>query len=57
MLWRAVDVEQLIGEDHPAREVARRSEWEPALQWLTGCEVVRRVGTPVSGLAVHSALT
>ena len=91
MLWRAVDVEQLIGEDHAARaiwelvgrlrldgfyegiecsaeeggrpaydprllislwiyaysqgmgsarEVARRSEWEPALQWLTGCEVV-----------------
>lgn len=91
MLWRAVDVEQLIGEDHPARaiwelvgrldldgfyagiecseeeggrpaydprllislwiyaysqgigsarEVARRSEWEPALQWLTGCEAV-----------------
>jgi transposase len=23
-----------------AREVARRSEWEPALQWLTGCEAV-----------------
>src|ERR1035437_7159554 len=23
-----------------AREVARRCEWEPALQWLTGCEVV-----------------
>src|ERR1700720_1064003 len=21
-----------------AREVARRCEWEPALQWLTGCE-------------------
>src|ERR1019366_3743158 len=91
MLWRAVDVEQLIGEDHPARaiwelvggldlegfdagiecseeeggrpaydprllislwiyaysqgigsarEVARRCEWEPALQWLTGCETV-----------------
>ena len=91
MLWRAVDVEQLIGEDHAARaiwelvgrlrldgfyegiecsaeeggrpaydprllislwiyaysqgigsarEVSRRSEWEPALQWLTGCEVV-----------------
>jgi transposase len=91
MLWRAVDVEQLIGEDHPARaiwdlvgrldlegfyagiecseeeggrpaydpqllislwiyaysqgigsarEVGRRSEWEPALQWLTGCEAV-----------------
>src|SRR5712692_7269936 len=91
MLWRAVDVEQLIGEDHSARaiwelvgrldldgfyegiecseeeggrpaydprllislwiyaysqgigsarEVARRCEWEPALQWLTGCESV-----------------
>lgn len=91
MLWRAVDVEQLIGKDHPARaiwdlvgrldlagfyegiacneeeggrpayapqllislwiyaysqgigsarEVARRCEWEPALQWLTGCETV-----------------
>ena len=91
MMWRAVDVEQLIGEDHAARaiwelvgrldvdgfyadiecseeeggrpaydprllislwiyaysqgigsarEVARRCEWEPALQWLTGCEVV-----------------
>src|SRR5580693_4024424 len=89
--WRAVDVEHLIGEDHPARaiwalvgrlnlrafyqaiassaeeggrsaidpqllislwiyaysqgigsarEVARRCEWEPALQWLTGCEAV-----------------
>ena len=23
-----------------AREVARRCEWEPALQWLTGCETV-----------------
>jgi transposase len=91
MMWRAVDVEQLIGEDHvaraiwdlvgrldlegfyagiecseeeggrpaydprllislwiyaysqgmgSAREVARRCEWEPALQWLTGCETV-----------------
>src|SRR5229473_2918780 len=91
MCWRAVDVEQLIGEDHvvramwdlvarlhldgfyqgiecseeeggrpaydprllislwiyaysqgmgSAREVARRCEWEPALQWLTGCESV-----------------
>jgi transposase len=91
MLWRAVDVERLIEEDHSARaiwelvgrldlhafyasiecsaeeggrpafdprllislwiyaysqgigsarEVARRCEWEPALQWLTGCEVV-----------------
>lgn len=91
MMWRAVDVEQLIGEDHAARaiwelvgrldledfyagiecseeeggrpafdprllislwiyaysqgigsarEVARRCEWEPALQWLTGCEAV-----------------
>src|SRR5258708_2575927 len=91
MCWRAVDVEQLIGEDHvvramwdlvgrlhldgfyqgiecseeeggrPAydprllislwiyaysqgmgsvREVARRCEWEPAMQWLTGCETV-----------------
>src|SRR5438105_115211 len=91
MCWRAVDVEQLIGEDHlvraiwdlvgrlhldgfyqgiecsaeeggrpaydprllislwiyaysqgmgSAREVARRCEWEPALQWLTGCETV-----------------
>lgn len=91
MLWRAVDVEQLIGEDHAARaiwelvgrldlqgfyasiecsaeeggrpafdprllislwiyaysqgmgsarEVARRCEWEPAMQWLTGCEAV-----------------
>src|SRR5437870_2511969 len=91
MLWRAVDVEQLIGEDHAARaiwelvgrlrldgfyegiecsaeeggqpaydprllislwiyaysqgigsarEVARRCEWEPALQWLTGCDAV-----------------
>src|ERR1035437_2566946 len=91
MMWRAVDVEQWIGEDHvaraiwdlvgrldlegfyegiecseeeggrpaydprllislwiyaysqgmgSAREVARRCEWEPALQWLTGCEVV-----------------
>jgi len=91
MLWRAVDVERLIEEDHPARaiwelvgrldltgfyegiecsaeeggrpafdprllislwiyaysrgigsarEVARRCEWEPALQWLTGCEAV-----------------
>ena len=90
-MWRAVDVEQLIGEDHvaraiwdlvgrlhldgfyqgigcseeeggrpayhprllislwiyaysqgigSAREVARRCEWEPALQWLTGCETV-----------------
>ncbi|PYV98012.1 MAG: hypothetical protein DMG89_12560 [Acidobacteria bacterium] len=90
-LWRAVDVEQLIGEDHPARaiwdlvgrlrldrfyegiecseeeggrpaydprllislwiyaysqgigsarEVARRCEWEPGLQWLTGCAAV-----------------
>jgi transposase len=91
LLWRAVDVEQLIGEDHAARaiwelvgrldlagfyasiecsaeeggrpaydprllislwiyayrqgigsarEVARRCEWEPAMQWLTGCEAV-----------------
>src|SRR6266849_6282489 len=91
MLWRAVDVERLIEEDHSARaiwdlggrldwngfyegiecsaeeggrpafdprllislwiyaysqgigsarEVARRCEWEPALQWLTGCESV-----------------
>src|SRR6266700_2102214 len=91
MLWRAVDVEQLIGEDHvaraiwdlvgrmhldgfyqgiecseeeggrpaydprllislwiyaysrgigSAREVARRCEWEPAFEWLTGCQVV-----------------
>src|SRR5947199_390152 len=91
MCWRAVDVEQLIGEDHlvraiwdlvgrlhldgfyqgidcseeeggrpaydprllislwiyaysqgmgSAREVARRCEWEPGLQWLTGCETV-----------------
>jgi len=91
MLWRAVDVERLIEEDHSARaiwdlvgrldwngfyegiecsaeeggrpafdprllislwiyaysqgigsarEVARRCEWEPALQWLTGCEAV-----------------
>src|SRR5713101_5655324 len=91
MLWRGVDVERLIEEDHPARaiwelvgrldldgfyegiecseeeggrpaydprllislwiyaysqgigsarEVARRCEWEPALQWLTGCETV-----------------
>jgi len=91
MCWRAVDVEQLIGEDHAARaiwelvgrldlsgfyegiecseeeggrpafdprllislwiyaysqgigsarEVARRCEWEPALQWLTGLEAV-----------------
>jgi transposase len=23
-----------------AQEVARRWEWEPALQWLTGCEAV-----------------
>jgi len=91
MLWRAVDVEQLIAEDHvaraiwelvgrldldgfyagiecseeeggrpafdprllislwiyaysqgigSAREVARRCEWEPAFEWLTGCEAV-----------------
>lgn len=91
MMWRAVDVEQLIGEEHTARaiwelvgrldlegfyagiecseeeggrpaydprllislwiyaysrgigsarEVARRCEWEPAFEWLTGCEVV-----------------
>lgn len=91
MLWRAVDVEQLIEEGHAARaiwelvgrldlqgfyasiecsaeeggrpafdprllislwiyaysqgmgsarEVARRCEWEPAMQWLTGCEAV-----------------
>src|SRR5207249_1471840 len=91
MCWRAVDVEQLIGEDHlvraiwdlvgrlhldgfyqgidcseeeggrpaydprllislwiyaysqgmgSAREVARRCEWEPGLQWLRGCETV-----------------
>jgi transposase len=91
MCWRAVDVEQLIEEDHvarsiwelvgrldldgfyasiecsaeeggrpaydprllislwiyassqgigSAREVARRCEWEPALQWLTGCDAV-----------------
>src|SRR5260370_41336945 len=91
MLWRGVDVERLIEEDHSARaiwdlvgrldlngfyegiecsaeeggrpafdprllislwiyaysqgigsarEVARRCEWEPALQWLTGCEAV-----------------
>ena len=91
MMWRAVDVEQLIGEDHAARaiwelvgrldverfyagiecsaeeggrpafdprllislwiyaysqgigsarEVARRCEWEPAFEWLTGCEAV-----------------
>src|SRR5438094_10576684 len=91
MLWRAVDVEQLIAEDHVARaiwelvgrldldgfyagiecseeeggrpaydprllislwiyaysqgmglarEVARRCEWEPGLQWLTGRETV-----------------
>jgi len=91
MLWRAVDVEGLIEEDHSARaiwdlvggldlngfyegiecsaeeggrpafdprllislwiyaysqgmgsagEVARRCEWEPALQWLTGSEAV-----------------
>src|SRR5919201_9514 len=23
-----------------AREIARRCEWDPAFQWLTGCEVV-----------------
>jgi transposase len=91
MSWRAVDVEQLIGEDHPARaiwklvgrldlrpfyhaiesnveqggrpaidpqlllslwiyayslgigsarEVARRCEYDPAFQWLTGLEEV-----------------
>src|SRR5437016_7285133 len=91
MCWRAVDVERLIGEEHPARaiwelvgkldldrfyeriesnaeeggrpafdprllislwiyaysqgigsarEVARRCEWEPAFEWLTGCEAV-----------------
>src|SRR5205814_6709490 len=91
MCWRAVDVERLIGEEHPARaiwelvgkldldrfyeriesnaeeggrpandprllislwvyaysqgigsarEVGRRCEWEPAFQWLTGCEEV-----------------
>jgi len=91
MLWRAVDVERLIEEDHAARaiwelvgrldlsafyeaiecsaeeggrpafdprllisvwiyaysrgigsarEVARRCEWEPGFEWLTGCEAV-----------------
>src|SRR5947209_20228151 len=91
MCWRAVDVEQLIEQDHvartiwdlvggldlegfcagigcseeaggrpafdpqllislwiyaysqgigSAREVGRRCEWEPAFQWLTGCEEV-----------------
>src|SRR6266403_689180 len=91
MSWRAIDVERLIGEDHPARaiwtligrmdlshfyqgiessaeeggrpafdpqllislwvyaysqgigsarEVARRCEYDPAFQWLTGCEEV-----------------
>src|SRR6266852_7483410 len=91
MSWPAVDVQRLIGEDHPARaiwglvgrldlnrfyagiessteeggrpafdpqllislwvyaysvgigsarEVARRCEWEPAFQWLTGCGTV-----------------
>jgi len=91
MMWRAVDVERLIGDEHAARaiwelvgrldlegfyasiecsaeeggrpaydprllislwiyaysqgigsarEVARRCEWEPAFEWLTGCEVV-----------------
>lgn len=91
MCWRAVDVEQLIGDDHAARaiwdfvgrldlssyyerieasveqggrpatdprllislwiyalsvgigsarEITRRCEWDPAFQWLTGCEVV-----------------
>src|ERR1039457_4733418 len=91
MLWRAVGVEQLIGEDQPARAIwelvgrldlegfcagiecseeeggrpaydprllirlwiyaysqgtgsaregAWRCEWEPALQWLTGCVCV-----------------
>jgi transposase len=91
MCWRAVDVERLIGDDHPARaiwdfvgcldlrayyervaaseevggrpafdprllislwvygysvgigsarEIARRCEWDPGFQWLTGCEVV-----------------
>lgn len=91
LCWRPVDVEQLIGGDHPARaiwevvgrldlsgyydaiecdaerggrpatdprllislwvyaysegigaarEVSRRCEWDPAFQWLTGCEVI-----------------
>jgi len=91
MFWRAVDVERLVGEDHPARaiwefvgrldlsgyyeciqssaeaggrpafdpqllislwvyaysvgigsarEIARRCEWDPAFQWLTGGEAV-----------------
>jgi len=91
MCWRAVDVERLICDDHPARaiwdfvgrldlrayyervaaseevggrpafdprllislwvysysvgvgsarEIARRCEWDPGFQWLTGCEVV-----------------
>jgi transposase len=91
MCWRAVDVERLIDEEHPARaiweligrldlsryygriecskeeggrpaieprllislwiygyslgigsarELARRCQWEPALQWLTGCDEV-----------------
>jgi hypothetical protein len=40
MSWRAVEVEKLIGEDHAAREVARRCEFDPAFQWLTGLEEV-----------------
>src|SRR6202158_242925 len=32
-----------------ARGVTRRCEWEPALQWLTGCETIR---WPVSGWSI-----
>src|ERR1700724_3674442 len=40
MFWRSVDVEKLVAEDHAAREIARRCEWDPGFQWLTGGEVV-----------------
>ena len=54
MCWRAVDVEQLIEQDHVARTIwdlvgrldlegstrALSAAKKPALQWLNGCEAV-----------------
>jgi hypothetical protein len=55
MLWRAVDVEQLIGEDHPARAI-----WELVGRLDTTARSIC-TSSPVAAIAVppagHSAAT
>ncbi|MCC6265467.1 MAG: hypothetical protein IT169_17980 [Bryobacterales bacterium] len=39
-MFALVDVERMLDESHPAREIARQCEWEPGFGWLTGLRKV-----------------